>query len=443
MSLNSYENIPEDEAAEIRSRINVSRNVRFLKLKEGNDKNGKPYRGKPFFVVVREEGNPTPFTKACETLKEAERTANEKVIGFKSGTDSAGRVDGKAMLDNLMARLTRRGRVEDTKHQVKVVIEAAIEYGLKNLKDPLIVTKAERFLETYAPRCGFGVKKTRAPRTYNKHLGILRQWAKEARLVKPKRLLNCDPFEGIERKEEGHHEMEVLTISECFKIATDEALARREGLHWFFRMHSCTRRREGTWIRWSHIDFESKLIRIRLPDEVDEAERIRIKAKQGKAVKRNKTRACRMDDELATELLKIRPADGGGDTYVFPESMRKRANNNEIKAFHNHLKACGVDRSTITPHELRSTGACIWAGLIDENRLVSHLGHGAKAMTRHYAEKLVEFEVGMKGWNGTWKLRSRYRPGIGSPTVLGSAETNAPLSPEDEIGDEWFVILPR
>lgn len=437
MSQSDYTKLPADEQAAILKRIGITRGVVVLKAKPG-------YAGKPYMVRVRDEANRKYDNTSCENLAEVERVAKDRWSAFQQGTDFAGVVSTRVVLDRLLARMTKNQRTEQTKRDLRVVIEAGIEQGITNLKDPLVACKVERFLADYHPKCGFGPRRQRSPRTEAKLIGYWRQLAGEAMIAKPKPMLTMNPFMAIEMPKQADVAMETLTIAECVKLVSDEALKRREGLHWAFRLYTSTRRREATWVRWSHIDFESKRIRIALPDETDELERARMGLKQGKAVKRNKARSVRLPDELAALLLPLKP--DVGECYVFPESMRSRANNNEIKAFHNHLKACGINRPEIHPHELRSTSACIWSALIPEDRLIRHLGHSDKAMTRHYSEKADEYEHALKDWNGQWRLRPKgdggCNAGATGPILPDLPVASGTMSENDDIGNDWFVVLP-
>jgi integrase len=439
VSSDNYTKLPEPEHSKVLARINVATGVLVYRLKDG-------FSGKPYMVSVRDEAAKKSPKFTCHTLDEVVAVAREKHSGFTTGTDSAGQVKTKHVLDLLVDRMRSLDRREQTIHDLRIVIEAGIAKGLTNLKDPLIAAKVKTFLEGYHPNCGFGPRKNRSARTIAKLIGFWRQLGKEATLTLPRPLLMVNPFLAIRAPKQTQNEMETLTFEDCGKLVSDSALQLREGLYWAFRLYTCMRTSAAVWVRWSHIDFAAKRIRVTPPDAMDAAEAVRLElgARRHKRIKRRTAFRARLTDELAAELLKVKPTHDR-DSYVFPEAMRTRGPGNEGRAFRTHLKHCGITHQDIHPHEIRSTGACLWAALVEEDRLVRHLGHSRNAMTRHYTERADQYEEATKTWtDGQWHLRSpapRVHAGETGGGPIGSATASGQLSAEDDIGNDWVVVL--
>lgn len=434
----------------------------------------RPYRVRVYDQKVGKYRSPS-FDRVSDLVLFAKTMRTS----FDAGTEVAGRVLMADVLPGFLATLA--GNKPHSIREVRRVLEAAEAAGVKDLKAKDIAKQAHDFLETYKPKSAFGGRK--GPRSasmrlrYVVHFRHLGRYLTRPTLENSMALLPSNPFMALDRPKVKAGMMPILSLEEAKKLVSDEALReipmkrypagspgaggiehgpKVDGVYFATRLYLGQRQKETAWLRWEHILWAEKLIKVTLPDAVDHAEAVRLKlvkpgekptgegCERGKQVKNDKERYSILPDELAEILMKIRPASGTG--YVFREEVRYRHASIDGNSFRAQLKRLQIDRPDLTPHKLRSTNACLWlAAGLGESRLKSHLGHEKIEMSSHYASRANEYRVGTKDWNGEIRLR---RPTAADCNVTATKRSSAGLkgagapSAEDEIDDCIIAILP-
>ena len=436
----------------------------------------RPYRVRVYDQKVGRYRSPS-FNRIADLIAFAKTTRTN----FDAGIEVAGRVMMADVLPGFLATLAAKGNKPHSINEVRRVLMAADAAGVKDLKAKDIAQQAHDFLETYKPKSKFGGR--RGPRSaamrlrYVVHFRHLGRYCTRPTLMNSVALLPSNPFMALDRPKVKNGMMPIFTLEEARKWVSDEALRdlplKRhpagspgaggiehgplvDGVYFATRLYLGQRQKETAWLRWEHILWDEKLVKVILPDEVDHAEAVRLKlvkrgesptgtgCERGKQVKNDKERYSILPDELAEILMKIRPASGTG--YVFREEVRYRHASIDGNSFRAQLKRLQIDRPDLTPHKLRSTNACLWlAAGLGESRLKSHLGHEKIEMSSHYASRANEYRVGTKDWNGEIRLR---RPTAADCNVTATKRSSAGLkgagapSAEDEIDDCIIAILP-
>lgn len=407
---------------------------------------GEGKRGR-FQARVWDKETKARTNESFSTLAEAKAWADIQSAKFELGQDRAGAITITAKREEYLLWLRGQGRSKAYVEQTSRFLGQVVAAGIDNMKSKSIVRDAANFMDGLRNRVRHGHPQELKPATRSRLVSQLRCFGNW--LTNPvRRYLITNPFKGVACPRIPKQMLPVFTVTECRLLCTDRALADEEGLHWALRLYTGLRAEEATWLRWEHIMFDQRRIRVKKADDLDTCEAAalarpdRKNAHIGKTLKGEKDRLAILQDELAEILLKRR---GEPQQYLFSAAMRARNPSTERRKYVKHLMDLGIPVDGRVPHRLRATCASILlAGGLDVYQLLEHLGHSEMDTTKKYVRNAGLFREQCHTWGGKFFFRTPCHSGAtgaGNQGQAGADTTGMDSAPADA-EEELFILLP-
>lgn len=402
-----------------------------------------------FQARVLQKGTKKRESQRFPTMAKAKAWADDKSAKFELGIDQAGTATITGRLEEYMGWMRGMHRnasyIEQTQWSLRLLLAA----GIDNLKHDSVIARTSAVMNNLKNSLKGGTPQDLGASTKARIVAQLRCFGNW--MCHPtRRYLALNPFKGVPVPRVPKKMRPVFSIAECKLLASAAALRTEEGLHWAIRLYTGMRAKEATWLRWEHVLYSSRRIRVSTRDDLDicEAAALATPGRKnrhiGKTLKGEYERLAIMQEELA-EILEARR--GEPKQYVFSAAIRRRHQCTEARCYARHLKSLGIPLDGRNPHRLRATCASILlAGGLDVYQLGEHMGHTLVSTTQEYVRSASNFREECHGWGGRLYFRGTapcHFRATGSGTV-GSNQVDAPPAPEGELpGDEeLFILLP-
>jgi integrase len=432
------------------------------------------------YDVLTRKQNTKAFKEQGEALTWGREEMSRLTLGQSRG--------GSARISDYLADFLayKRDTRQVTAQQVRTY-EITLERLMKeahcdDLKDERLIEKAQRWINT-ALDCRYRVAVK--PRTEPK-----RTWkampdkpvkkaqplspSKRAKLVvllkgfgswlHVKRGWINNPFSRLESPPKHSVEKEVFSVDECRALCSDASIVDDDGLYFAFLLYSGMRQQEAAWLRTSHIAWNEERIIVTLPDATDAVEGARLHAhlqanvpRKGlartlapaKKIKRNKERRCILFQELAQILTwHLLAREGEKDQYLFPDRYRLMDSHQYNKTFAKVCARVGVALGERTGHNTRHTNTCLVLATGHSDLMTRlHLGHESLQTTAGYGNRAMSMHQQCKTWGQQLRLRASAvnkscASGTGQPLTTEASADAGPVSPEDDLSDCEYIILP-
>jgi integrase len=415
----------------------VKTNVRGITYED----RGASYRGKRYLYTIRDRETGKEIAAGFDDKSAGMKWAEDKWANFTKGTERAGLVTLEQVKQEYHEYLKAGDLEANYVTEIIRLIDRAIAGGVRSLRDRAVSTLINKMLNEENERRIARVGRPQSISTRRRSaltFKTLGNWLMERDEAFPR-----NPFRGVKVPKKPALLPPTFRVEEAMKLAS-AARTSEDALMFVALLYTGCRQREVTWLRWSHINWQSNRIRIVLPDAVDaaEAKRLGLSPDRGKRVKGKRERVIVLEKELA-ELL--RPRAALNDGYVFPDWARKLTRASMRRRF---VKACtdaGFEKGGRRIHSLRATFASMLLGSgLDVIRLRNRLGHTSLEMTGHYANAAEDMAGECEKWGGVIRLASG---GVSAkcPNSPPSHAQSSPVSdPEEDCSDdqELFVLVP-
>lgn len=410
--------------------------------------------------------------RTFDTKPEAIAWGREEMSRITLGQSRGGALSIAALLPDFIAyELKVKGVSPHHARDYELTLTRAMEEArVNNLKDDLLVDRIQDWLNVVKD----GKRRVYGPDS--KHISRRNGGARPLSAAKKGRMVTlikgfgewvrihrghvCNPFERLRKPPRDAKIKDVFTVAECRRLVSDEALRDPDGLYFAVLIYSGMRQQEAAWLRSSHIQYRDKRFSVLLEDDTDRAEGQRLleyaiahpsrnhtvrKVAPGKQVKRNRERHALLFDELAEILSKVDAPIGG---YVFPQRYRLWQSQDFTDALARVCKRVNVTIGDRTTHSIRHTNCCMsLASGIDSLMVKNHLGHTSTTTTSGYAGHALSMKEECQSWRSQIRLRpiANDKLPTSEPGKMGIDARSCdgePISPEDDISDYEYIILP-
>lgn len=316
--------------------------------------------------------------RSFDTITEGMAWAEQTRARFTLGSERAGKLPLELVGENYLDALRQEGRTSDHIKKIKMVVDALLVYGARDMRSPTFCGQVQSWLN--------GVKVNRTDRVSKKELSpitknrFLRHIRSVCNFAVKKDYIHKDPTLSIGFRKTVRKVKPIFTVSELREIMKPSNRDDQYWVHFALLAYTGCRHQEATHLRWEDIDWEGKRISIKY--QGDEYQ-----------LKNNKERYV----PLQSELRQILSARGNIKGYILSdERERKRL---DPKAFQRFVKRCGVQPCGRSPHSMRHSWASLMiASGVDSFKVQEYLGHQSTETTKGYSRSVMMYEDSVQDW---------------------------------------------